>query len=43
MMHLRREDLEARFPGLLDVVLAAAGDDPEVAAADGAMAGARQG
>ncbi|MFH8405703.1 ArsR/SmtB family transcription factor [Streptomyces sp. NPDC018019] len=34
LMHLRREDLEARFPGLLDVVLAAAGDDPEVAAAD---------
>ncbi|MFF3270966.1 ArsR/SmtB family transcription factor [Streptomyces chrestomyceticus] len=30
VMHLRREDLEARFPGLLDVVLAAAGGDPEV-------------
>jgi DNA-binding transcriptional ArsR family regulator len=30
---LRRDDIEARFPGLLDTVLQAAGD-PELAAAD---------
>ncbi|TIM06695.1 MAG: helix-turn-helix transcriptional regulator, partial [Mesorhizobium sp.] len=28
MITLRRADLDARFPGLLDSVIAAAGDDP---------------
>src|SRR4029078_11850678 len=35
MITLRRADLDARFPGLLDSVIAAAGDDPALPAGGG--------
>ncbi|AZO44717.1 MULTISPECIES: helix-turn-helix transcriptional regulator [Mesorhizobium] len=35
MITLRRADLDARFPGLLDSVIAAAGDDPALPAVGG--------
>ena len=35
MITLRRADLDARFPGLLDSIIVAAGDDPALPAVGG--------